>query len=320
MVSDLALRFSELFAGRPDAYGLGAGGVKHEQPTAGLYQAHLNGDTPIGIFPLMDDGTVLFGAIDLDEPNFELARTMQRLLPGTSWIERSRSGNAHVWVFFAEPAPAWAVRAILRGATESLGRPEVEIFPKQDRVRPGGVGNYINLPYHGHDRPILRNLTKLDLSSPDAYWTLPEFVQHADATRQDPATWVTRARRLGAKPPEEREDTGEWGEQPVLHECAEYIITGAISGERPLRPGHRHEVLFHLACQVLNYSEFDQQEARDIINEVNASSPSPLPRHEVDRLFTNAVDGRYTFTGCDQPVMQPYVSPTCPIANGEAGR
>jgi hypothetical protein len=144
----------DLFRGRTDAFGTDAGPVERRPLTPAAYTAHLAGDMGIGIFPMLDDNTVWFAAIDLDEPNFELARTMQKLIPGQSWIERSRSGNAHIWVFFERPAEAWAVRTILRGATESVGRPDVEIFPKQDGLREGGVGNYINLPYFGDTRPM----------------------------------------------------------------------------------------------------------------------------------------------------------------------
>lgn len=307
--------FARLFAGRGDAIGLGRGGVERREVTVVDYEDHLRGqDTGIGIFPMLDSNECWFGAIDLDEPNFDLASAMQLLVPGVSWIERSRSGNAHLWVFFSSPAPAWAIRAILRSATEAVGRRDVEIFPKQDQLRDGMVGNYINLPYHGVDRPILHG-------PPDDLVIVPlaDFLTGADATRQSPEDWVGRAYSVGGRPPSERPDTAEWGESPVLHECAAYIIEGALSGERPLRPGHRHQVLFHLTKQLLNYRDYTQVEAFQEVEKVNEAAPRPLHRSEVERMFQNAVVGRYTSTGCDDPVMQPYVHPDCPIANGEVG-
>lgn len=303
--------FVTLFEGRGDALGLGRGGVEHQTVTVGDYEDHLNGEGEgIGIFPLRDDGTVMFAAIDLDEPNFELARSFQRLIPGTSWIERSRSGNAHVWVFFREPCPAWAARAVLRSATESLGRNDVEIFPKQDRVRPGGVGNYINLPLHGAKRPIV--------GSDDTPYGRVQFIEQALAQRSDPEAFIKRARALGGKPPEEREETSEWGTSPILHVCAEKII--AECEENPISAGHRHQVLFHLAVQCLNYEGFDKAEAWSYVQLVNDNAAPPLGSNELERLFANAYDGRYTFTGCDDPVMAPYIDPECPIAGGRAGR
>lgn len=308
--AETVIRFMRLFEGRWDVYGTDAGPVEHNVPSPQVYEEHLAGEDGIGIFPMRDDNTVLFAAIDLDEPNFGLARTMQKLIPGQSWIERSRSGNAHVWVFFESACPAWAARAILRGATESVGRPDVEIFPKQDGLRKGGVGNYINLPYHGRERPILNPAAQ----SHDEPFPLDAFLWLADTERHDPAAWVKRARQLGAKPPEERESSSEWGTAPTLHICAKKIIEERHTN--PLQPGHRHQVLFHLACQLLNYRDFDAMEAEEYLVAVNDAATKPLPPGELERLFENALAGQFTFTGCDDPVMQPYVHPDCPIARG----
>jgi hypothetical protein len=146
-----------LFSGRKDAYGTGRGQWIKREPTPDVYAEHLRGEGPgLGIAPLLDDGTVWFAAIDLDEPDFDAAREMQEFLSfGATWVERSRSGNAHVWAFFEHPIQAWIARGILREATAAIGKPAVEVFPKQDKLREGMVGNYINLPYHGDDRPIL---------------------------------------------------------------------------------------------------------------------------------------------------------------------
>lgn len=309
-MSAQTLDFAMLFDGRRDVWGTDAGPVERGELTLTQYVNHLNGREGIGIFPMRDDNTVRFGAIDLDEPNFELARTMQKLIPGESFIERSRSGNAHVWVFFKAPAPAWAVRTVLRGATESVGRPDVEIFPKQDGLRKDGVGNYINLPYYGNTRYVT-------LSDGRELWDdqpLESFLQMAKANLQNPEEWVKRARFLGGKPPEEREDPSEWGTSPVLHICAKHIVQNR--DENPVTPGHRHQVLFHLSCQLLNYRDFSEAEAWDWVRAVNDASTKPLGQTELERLFANAVQGRFTFTGCDDPVMAPYVHPDCPIAHG----
>lgn len=304
--------FARLFHGRWDAIGLDRGGVERRPVTLGDYEGHYAGHRAVGIFPMLDDGTVWFGAIDLDEPDFELARQMQTLIPGASWIERSRSGNAHVWVFFEAPAPAWAVRTILRGATESVGRPDVEIFPKQDALKAGMVGNYINLPLFGDERPIL-GFEQFTDGTPTGPAERAFGVRAMIETRQAPADWERRARRLGGVPPAEREETSEWGESPTLHICAEYIIQRRES--YPLAEGARHVVLFNLAKQLLNYREFDEREAWDYLREVNDASCHPLPQQEIRRLFGNAVDGRWTSTGCDDPQMVGYTHPDCPIAN-----
>jgi hypothetical protein len=311
--SETVRGFLDLFAGRTDAIGLDRGGVEKRPVCWEDHEDHLDGVTAIGVFPMLDGNAVHFAAIDLDEPDFALASVLQRFIPGTSFVERSRSGNAHIWVFFREPCPAWAARGVLRHATQALGRPEVEVFPKQDTLRPGMVGNYINLPWFGETRPIL-----------DA-WGAPmdrdAWIDQALDTRHDPETWVKRARALGATPPQERQESSEFGEQPILHECALHILENGRRGN-PVAKGHRHQVAFRLACMLLNYREFTRQEAWDTLASFNKDGgfQPELGENELWSLFTNAQRGRYTSTGCDDPLMAPYVRADCPIARGETGR
>jgi hypothetical protein len=313
----------ELFSGRTDALGSGAGRVGRGSVLRSHYAEHLEGlGDGIGVFPLLDDGTVRFAAIDLDEPDFELAFKMKGLLPGQAWVERSRSGNAHVWVFFEEPAQAWAVRGVLQSAIEAVGKKRVEVFPKQDKLGEGMLGNYINLPYHGLQRPIL-HLSSPGESDPTPIFqalTPKGFAVAAIRTRNDPSKWLRVAKSLGVLPPDQRAPTRTHGigQDEHLHECAAYIIEGVRSGERPITEGHRSVVYFNLAKQLLLWREMTKGEAWDLLEELNGLSPDPLPRHELRRVFNNAASERYTSTGCDDPVMGPFVSPTCPIARSNA--
>lgn len=329
-MTDLVDTFASLFRGRRDAYGIDAGGVERHDPDRGLmwnarYAAHLQGAAAIGIFPMLDDNTAWFGAIDLDEPNFVLARQMQTLIPGRSFIERSRSGNAHVWVFFERPAPAWAVRVVLRGATEAVGRRDVEVFPKQDALKPGMVGNYINLPLFDQSvggglsaRPIAAEPQAMHESGHLQSWFADRAIQEMYAARQDPDDWERRARALGGTPPAEREAAREWGTAKNIHMCADHIIRNRETN--PVTRGHRHVVLFNLAVMLLNWRELESEEAYRYVALVNDASDAPVSETELETLFGNARSGQWTRTGCDDPVMQPYVHPDCPIANGKVRR
>lgn len=305
-------QFASLFAGRTDAYGTGAGMWIKKPVTVAHYEAHLRGfGKGLGIAPLLDDGTINFAAIDLDEPDFDAARDMQTLLPGPSFIERSRSGNAHVWVFFEEPVEAWPIRGILKEATLAAGKASVEVFPKQDRLFPElrtefrpELGNYINLPFHGDERPIFnpgQNYT----------WTLEKFL--ANVELNDGRDWTKRAEFLQIPAPEERlKDRQEFGTQETLHMCAEHII--AHREENPILEGHRNVVYFSLAKQLLNYKYFDDDEAWYFLKLVADASPDRTTEHELRRIFNNAKMKGMTSTGCDDPLMSPYVHPDCPIA------
>lgn len=290
--------FMRLFAGRDDARGRGKKGVSRKVVTMDDYRQHIlaKGD-PLGIFPVRDDNTVLFAAVDIDEPDAELAAMISELIPGPAFIEESPSGNYHVWCFFTEPVEAWVARAVLRAVTEALGRPEIEVFPKQEQLREGQVGNYIQLPYYG-DRTNVEDLP------------LETFVETAHFC--DPWTWETRAHRV-ATPPSAR-TVRDQGTSPTLHCCAEHILMHRE--DNPIEPGGRHVVFFNLAKMLLDYREFDAEEAWYWINEVNDASPTPLGAGELKRTFDNAANGGYTSYGCDEPLMAPYVDPNCPILKG----
>lgn len=308
-----AAGFAQLFAGRTDAYGQGKGGVVRAPVTQRMYRDHLKGigGHDIGIFPVRDDGTVWFAAIDLDERNTVLAERFAHLMPGIAWVEESRSKGYHIWAFFESPCPAWVARAVLRGVSLAAGRRDVELFPKQDRLLEGMVGNYINLPLFGDTRPILwRTGDAWDLTPPG--YTPEAFIQEALTDRNDPTEWESYARGLGATPPSERPASG-FGERSTLHCCAAYVIKHRA--DNPLQPGHRSVVLFNLAKQILNCEQYDEDEALELVEAVNQAAAVPLPESEVRRFVRNAARGRWTSTGCDEPAFQPYADPDCGIAN-----
>lgn len=322
------MQFAALFSGRTDAYGTGEGRWIKKPVTLAHYEAHLRGfGKGLGIAPLMDDATLTFAAIDLDEPDFEAAREMQELLPGPSFIERSRSGNAHVWVFFSEPAEAWAVRGILKETTLAAGKAAVEVFPKQDRLFPDlrsehrpELGNYINLPYHGDDRPIIASSWEDHSDGWDptgrtmeCEWPLDAFLCDALATLNDARSWKRRADFLQLSPPDEHaHERSDFGQQEVLHMCAEHIIANRESN--PILDGHRNVVYFSLAKMLLNYKYFDDDEAWYFLKLVADSSPDATSDYELRRIFNNARMKGMTSTGCSDPLMSPYVHPDCPIA------
>lgn len=318
----LVREFRELFAGYPRAFGTGQGGWVKRAPNEQDYRAHLDGTSHgLGIGPLMENGRCLFAAIDLDEPDFKAAGEMATLLPGTNWIERSRSGNAHILVFFAAPIEAWIVRGILRETLAALGRRDVEVFPKSDKLLPGMFGNYLNLPYFGDTRQVVgwKDDEGLKWTQPPALrqdrmgLELERFVALATANRNDPDDWRKRARWLGIPSPEERQQHGarEFGTSSHLHVCAEHVIANRDSN--PVAVGHRAVVYFSLAKMLSNWSEIDSEEALSLMALVNDSSTDPISGHELRRILSNAERGQFTSTGCDDPLFLPYRSPDCKI-------
>jgi hypothetical protein len=124
---------------------------------------HLTGRHVMGVYPLLEDETCWFLAVDFDKKTWtedvsafaEICRRMG--LPAA--VERSRSGEgAHVWFFFSSPVPATTARKMgCHLITETMSRRHQlsmdsydRLFPSQDTMPRGGFGNLIALPLqHG---------------------------------------------------------------------------------------------------------------------------------------------------------------------------
>src|SRR3954469_10468329 len=77
-----------------------------ETVTLDDYAKHLSGEIGLGIVPVRDDGTCVFGAIDIDQyTGLDHAGIVTRALALKVPLSvcRSKSGGAHVYVFAAEP-------------------------------------------------------------------------------------------------------------------------------------------------------------------------------------------------------------------------
>ena len=158
-------RLMELFRGYGKAYGTynpsGLGGEGKQKPDHYKREApvkeqnfdeHITGKQPIGIYLLDDGEQVSFGAIDIDEYPINHAALSKKLI---RWklpfiVCNSKSGGAHIYIFFREPEEPEMVIKLLKGVSAALGYPKAEIFPKQLTRPPGGYGNFINLPFFGH--------------------------------------------------------------------------------------------------------------------------------------------------------------------------
>lgn len=135
--------------------------------TDDVLTSHLDAreDRTIGIYPMLQDETCYFLAMDFDKKNWQddAATVMQickdNNIPAA--LERSRSGNGgHVWVFFSEAIPASLARrwgtiilAITMKQRYQLGLDSYDrLFPNQDTMPKGGFGNLIALPLQGGPR------------------------------------------------------------------------------------------------------------------------------------------------------------------------
>ncbi|MBM7074268.1 DEAD/DEAH box helicase [Shewanella sp. 202IG2-18] len=127
--------------------------------------SHLTGKQTAGLYPLISDNTCWLLAVDFDKSDWQEAvsafrKACQFHNIGCS-VERSRSGNgAHIWIFFEVPIAASKARELgfllLDKAMEFHSGLSFEsydrLFPNQDIIPAGGLGNLIALPLQYHPR------------------------------------------------------------------------------------------------------------------------------------------------------------------------
>jgi len=120
---------------------------------------HLAGDHTIGVYPLLEDDSCYFLAIDFDEAEWRddaqafMQSCVELGVPAALEISRSGKG-AHAWVFFVSRVPARDARrlgtAIISHTCSRTRQLRLEsydrLFPNQDTMPKGGFGNLIALP------------------------------------------------------------------------------------------------------------------------------------------------------------------------------
>ncbi|MFQ1943410.1 TOTE conflict system archaeo-eukaryotic primase domain-containing protein [Aeromonas veronii] len=120
---------------------------------------HLAGRHTVGIYPLLEDDSCHFLAIDFDEADWRddacavISSCEELGVPAALEISRSGQG-AHAWIFFASRVSARDARRLgsaiishtcARTRQLKLGSYD-RLFPNQDSMPKGGFGNLIALP------------------------------------------------------------------------------------------------------------------------------------------------------------------------------
>jgi hypothetical protein len=170
--------------------------------TVELWQDHVDGRRSIGIVPIRDNDTALWGVIDVDTYDLEHVDIVKNIakhkLPLV--VCRSKSGGAHIFLFLKEPVSATLMQARLKEIAATLGYGGSEIFPKQRTVawERGDCGSWLNMPYFDAevtDRYGIKD-TGLGMS-------LEEFLVAAEAAQQ-PASFLEdqEFRKKPAKDPD----------------------------------------------------------------------------------------------------------------------
>jgi hypothetical protein len=125
-----------------------------EPYTPECWKKHLSGIEGLGVIPITDEGTCSWGAIDIDKYPLDIETISEQLaaLELPVIVIRSKSGGAHLTVFFSEMIQCTDVRRVLVELAASLGHGGCEIYPKQVKLASlSDVGNWLNMPYFDGD-------------------------------------------------------------------------------------------------------------------------------------------------------------------------
>ena len=245
------------------------------------YAKHLEGEQGLGIVPIKEDSTCVFGALDIDEYDLDHVALVKEIeekkLPLI--VCRTKSGGAHCYVVLEEPVRADILFDKLKKMAASLGYPKIEIFPKQTEIRPNDVGNWINLPYfdcQSHDteryafdadgKPIMK---------------LEDFVEYADNRR------VTLDQLKVLKP---KKKDMPFDDGPP---CLQTLVNSSGFPE-----GTRNNSLFNLGVYCRKKYADDWE---DVLEEMNHKyMDPPLKSGEVQQVIKSVSRKEYQYT-CEQP-------------------
>jgi hypothetical protein len=319
---DVDRLFADLFEGQPQAYGLVHGECVKAPVTRKVWDEHLVGDTPIGVYPMrrfhpherkawaqahgVDGGDfyVKWGCTDLDNKDdpdslWPLARNMHKALRALgiiAWIERTKGKGYHVWVFADEWVPAIVMRRALLAAHQVAGVAATEVNPKQ--VEPGakGFGNYVNLPYpYGAvDRRVVLGAGCGSFFAPDEVITLDHFLDEARRSRASFET-LRNAALLYKEPP--KRTVGAYTEPNVeATEIAKRLkgLAYTIWFKGVLEGRDRSGTLVRLAHLMAEQGNLTPGEALVVLRDADARWGKYFERADCDEQLRGMIDRAFS--------------------------
>lgn len=251
--------------------------------TEQLWEQHLRGERALGIITIREDNCCSWASIDVDKypmVHGDLVRELQAL--GAPVIVcKSKSGGAHIYMFFSEPVPAVEVIAKMRELAAVLGHGDSEIYPKQDSVLidRGDLGNWMSMPYLGGDKT-----QKYAVRDDGRGMTLEQFLTAAEATRVS----LARFRSLGFHKQNQAMSAGP--------PCLEHLSTIKI------RAGSQNNGLFNFGVLARKMAP-DSWEA--LLERWNHEFLDPPAGNDgVQSVIRSLRKREYSYKCGDQPIVQ----------------
>lgn len=310
------------FPGRSDCYGMDRGACVKEPLTQAIVIRHILGRQRIGRYLLLRDGRIGALALDVDVDDLSAVIEYRELCERyelVTHVERSKAKGYHLWLFFANLVSARKARLvasyILNECDLSVS---IEIFPKQDLLRPGGYGNYINLPQFGRDVERKRTVFLNPRNGYEPYtdqWAFLASRERVSEAQLDRIVELNNLNRQRSSRATGKEDRGN----------GDYRHTGLPCFSAMMREGAdegmRNEATLRLSVQLYRVG-IPRDLALTMMREWNSKrNRPPLGEAELVKAVSNGYLGIYGH-GCFSGLIRRYCDPSCPIfrRHNRAGR
>lgn len=258
-----------------------------EPPTLEMWQQHLDGERPLGIVPIREDNTCLWGSIDVDQYDISLVELVSKVYKSKMPVlpARSKSGGLHLFSFYKEPVDCAVSQAMQRDMAATLGLAGSEIFPKQTKVltERGDMGNWMVMPYFGgdFDGKLQR---QVGLKKTGAEMTASEFLAEAERLALGPDELVVRREKKSR--PKSPFDDGP--------PCLQHMATKGFPD------GSRNNALFMIG---LYHKKASGGNLRDRLHESNRLFMQPPLNHdEVETVIRQLEKRDYEYTCKTEPM------------------
>jgi hypothetical protein len=298
-------KIKTLFINRTDAYAVQLEDGSYRPVRQSLddttIEAHLRGETTMGIYPLKE-GQTKWVAADFDNKDdiglaldnaVNLCETLHSLgIP--SYLEFSGNKGFHTWIFFSSPVDAHLARKLVQFALNKASITEYEIFPKQDTA--SDLGNLIKMP--------------LGIHRTTGCWCL--FLDEELMAYEDQMTFIDSVKTIDAIP--------EFGEYDYVPEIVREANSQQTSSGLPcfslmmegVEEGQRNQVCYTLAKHFKRMG-LCESDTVDILNKWNLRNSEPLSQKELEMTIASAFKSQDMGFDCDNPLIQPFCSDGCPV-------
>ena len=272
-----------------------------------IEKQHLEGNITVGTYNLSKENNVKWLCFDIDPKNTEkpseismkLHRKCTELFPAKSvLLEASRYNDPsfHVWVFFEPEIPAYAARFLGEKVLEQCGNPNVELFPKQDKIEEDGFGNLMKIPLGLHQQEkkwsCFLNSDKLDPLALESILEIQgcTLSDHEISQIKD---MIDRSKETFWFGHEGKETEAYQGETPT---CISHILKGA-------KKGLRNENAIRLVSFWLNFCKEAPEKAKTQLSEWNLRNKPSMEETELETIFQSAMRGGYNYS-CEDEILK----------------